>query len=68
MADWITTQEATELSGYHPERIRELVRAGKINARKFGPTWQVSKRSLLAYLQQAQKSNDKRKGPHPRPD
>jgi len=61
--DWITSSEAAQLSGYHPEYIRELVRTGKIEGRKFGIVWQVSKQSLLAYLRAAEKSDDKRHGP-----
>lgn len=61
--EWITSTKAAELSGYHPERIRELIRDGKIEARKFGTLWQVSQSSLLAYLKTAEKSGDKRWGP-----
>jgi len=61
--DWITTTEAAELSGYHPERIRELIRDGRIEARKFGTIWQVSQSSLLTYLKAAEKTDDKRSGP-----
>jgi excisionase family DNA binding protein len=61
--DWITTTEAAELSGYHPERIRELIRDGRIEARKFGTIWQVSQSSLLTYLKAAEKTDDKRWGP-----
>ena len=61
--DWITTTEAAELSGYHPERVRELIRDGEIEARKFGTIWQVSRGSLLAYLKAAEKTGDKRWGP-----
>jgi excisionase family DNA binding protein len=61
--DWITTREAVELSGYHPYHLRRLIREGKINSRKFGTIWQVSRESLLKYLQEAQKSSDKRRGP-----
>ncbi len=41
MADdeWLTTSDAARCSGYHVERIRELIREGKIDARKFGPVW-----------------------------
>ena len=63
--DWITTAQAAELSGYHPERIRELVREGQVEAQKFGTLWQVSRASLLAYVKAAQKSEDKRRGPKP---
>jgi excisionase family DNA binding protein len=63
MPDWITTSEAAELSGYHPERIRELIRDGRVTARKFGPIWQVNRASLLAYIKAAEQSEDKRWGP-----
>lgn len=61
--DWLTTKEAIELSGYHPVYLRELIRDGKIVGRKFGIVWQVSKQSLTAYLEEAQQSKDKRRGP-----
>ena len=60
--DWITTSEAAELSGYNNEYLRWLIREGKISAQKFGTTWQVSKSSLLTYLREAEKSQDKRRG------
>ncbi len=60
MAEWITTQEAAEMISYHPEHIRELIREGKIKARKFGVVWQVDRASLLAYLRKAEKTGAKR--------
>ncbi len=60
--DWITTTEAAELSGYHSEHLRELIREGKIKAQKFGIVWQISRKSLLAYVKAAEKSVDKRRG------
>jgi excisionase family DNA binding protein len=64
-AEWITTQEAAELSGYHPEYIRRLVRQGKIQAELKGPMFWISKASFLKFLHEAQKSSqhDKRHGP-----
>ena len=61
--DWITTREAVELSGYHPDHLRRLIREGTISARKFGIVWQVSRQSLLDYLKEARDSTDKRRGP-----
>jgi excisionase family DNA binding protein len=63
MEDWITTAEASELSGYHPERIRELAREEKIVARKWGSAYQISRESLLQYLLNAIEVGDKRFGP-----
>ncbi len=62
MADWITTDEATRLSGYHPVYLRELIRAGKIKAKKWSRDWQVSRSSLLAYVRKAAESEDRRRG------
>ena len=62
MADWITTTEAAELSGYHPDHIRRLIRAGEVKAQKFGEVWQVDHGSLIAYIRAAEKSGDKRRG------
>ncbi|MCB8923995.1 MAG: helix-turn-helix domain-containing protein [Ardenticatenaceae bacterium] len=61
--DWITTREAVELSGYHPDHLRRLIREGTISARKFGIVWQVSRQSLETYLKEAKDSTDKRRGP-----
>lgn len=60
---WITTNEAEEISGYHINHIRRLIRQDRIVAKKFGPIWQVSKSSLLAYLATAEASDDNRWGP-----
>jgi excisionase family DNA binding protein len=61
--EWLTTEQAAELSGYHTEYIRQIIKAGKIQAKKFGPVWQVDKQSLLAYLKEAREKGDKRWGP-----
>jgi excisionase family DNA binding protein len=65
MADdeWLTIQQAAQLSGYHPEYLRIIVRAGKLVAHKFGSVWAISRKSLLSYLQVAEKSDDRRQGP-----
>ena len=60
---WLTTKEAAELSGYHPEHIRRLLSAKQLKGRKFGEVWQVNKKSLLEYLSAAQQPTDKRRGP-----
>ncbi|MCB8940396.1 MAG: helix-turn-helix domain-containing protein [Ardenticatenaceae bacterium] len=63
--EWITTAEAAELSGYHVNHIRRLIRLEEIEARKFGPIWQVSNASFRLYLENARQSDDKRWGPKP---
>lgn len=61
--EWITTADAAEMSGYHVNYIRYLVRLGDVQARKFGPTWQVNRQSLINYLESAKSAIDKRWGP-----
>ena len=60
--DWIPTSEAAKISKYNAEYLRWLIRERKIVARKFGFIWQVSRSSLLAYMREASKSEDKRRG------
>ncbi|MFZ1397685.1 MAG: helix-turn-helix domain-containing protein [Candidatus Promineifilaceae bacterium] len=63
--EWITTAEAAELSGYHVNHIRRLIRQEDIEAKKFGTIWQVNKTSFLDYLATARQADDKRWGPKP---
>ena len=61
--EWITTADAAKISGYHVNHIRRLIRSGRVDARKFGPVWQVNRHSLLAFVKQAEESGDNRRGP-----
>ena len=63
MPEYITTNEASNLSGYNVEYIRQMIRAGVINAQKRGRDWWVERESFLAYLEHTQRSRDKRHGP-----
>jgi len=61
MADkWITTQQAIELTGYHVDHIRRLVKSGRVKAQKWGIQWQVNKADLLAYVRKVEKIGAKR--------
>lgn len=47
---FITTDQAVEMTGYHIEHIRDLLRSGKVEAVKLTPrTWLVKRESLLHY-------------------
>lgn len=48
--NWITTTEAAQISGYHRDHIRRLIRSEEIDAHKWGRDWMVSRESLFAYL------------------
>lgn len=58
----ITTAEAADISGYHNEYIRRLLKEGRIEGKKFGPIWQVYKASLTKYLEMMEKKG-LRRGP-----
>ena len=63
--DWFTTTEAAEISGYHVERIRELLREDKIKGRKWGQAWMINRDSLMSYVHKIEKQGARR-GPKPR--
>jgi excisionase family DNA binding protein len=63
--EWITVNEAAKISGYNEEHITRLIRDGKIRAQKFSIVWQVSRASLLAYIEKTEKMGNKR-GPKPK--
>ena len=56
--DWVTTQEAAELSGDNVNYILQLLQAYKLYGRKWGQSWQVSRQSLRDYLATAKKQPD----------
>lgn len=58
--EWITTEDACKISGYHPDHLRVLIRSGKIQAKKFGPVWQVNKESVLLFLEKRDEKGKKR--------
>ena len=60
MEDWLTTYEAAQVSGYNPDYIRQLIRAEKVQGRKWGLSWQVNRQSLEAYLKNAEQLGERR--------
>lgn len=69
MEEWLTTFEASRISNYELDYIRKLIRAGKIKGRKWGQSWQVSRQSLLDFLEEREKQGMKRgRKPVPRND
>lgn len=49
MPEWLTVTEASELTGYHPETLRKLAKAGKIGAEKKGRDWWIDRDKLLEF-------------------
>ena len=46
LADYVTSEDAAEISGYHVNYIRRLLRQGKLKGRKFGNVWFIERASL----------------------
>jgi excisionase family DNA binding protein len=65
MADtWITTAEASALTGYTQKHISRLLESGAVKGRRFGRVWMVHRGSLLAYVKKQEMAGAKR-GPKP---
>ncbi len=47
--EWITTKEAADLTGYNQEYIRQMIRAGRIDAEKKGRDWWVDRHSIESH-------------------
>jgi excisionase family DNA binding protein len=60
MEEWITTFEASQISGYELDYIRKLLRAHAIEGRKWGQSWQVNRASLMKFLSRREKQGAKR--------
>ena len=60
LSDWLTTQEAARLTGYHPVHIRRLIYSGELDAQKWGNEWMISKESLLQYIVRMETQGGKR--------
>ena len=62
--EWLKTTEAAEISGYHPNHIRRLIRAGEIVARKWGSALIINRQSLMDYLQKVEAQGGRRGPKH----
>jgi excisionase family DNA binding protein len=60
MEDWLTTYEAARISNYELDYIRKLIRAQKITGRKWGQSWQISRQSLLKFMEDRERQGEKR--------
>jgi excisionase family DNA binding protein len=60
---YVTTQTATEATGYNLQYLRRLLRAGKITGVKIGQVWLIEFDCLETYVKLNTDSVDKRCGP-----
>jgi len=58
----ISVKAAAFHSGYNIQYLRRLLRDGRLTGMKLGQTWLIDKRTLEAYLENANHTKDKRFG------
>lgn len=46
LSKWITTKQASELTGYDPAHVRLLIRQDKVKGKKFSTVWMVDRESI----------------------
>jgi excisionase family DNA binding protein len=49
LKEWLSTEAAAKLTGYHVKYLRELARKGRILARKVSRDWLINRDDLLAH-------------------
>lgn len=59
MNDWITTEEAAELTGYRMEYVRQLAREKKVDSKKFGHAVMISRESIMNHKEEVEKKSGK---------
>lgn len=57
--NWLTTQQAAELTGYTVFYIQDLAREGKVKAKKVSIVWLVERESLLNHVKQVRSQGEK---------
>ena len=64
LPEWIDVRQASEESGYTADYLRQLMRDGKIDAKKRGTMWWIDPGSLRAYLEMVEEMGSKKHSPH----
>ena len=57
----VSVQRAAEITGLHPETIREYLRAGRIKAQRIGRVYVIDERDLKRFLATPRKPGRPRK-------
>ena len=59
--DWLTVDQAQELTGYSVAHLYDLARSGRVEARKLGQMWLFNRTSLVAHKAAARPGRKPRK-------
>ena len=63
IANHVSVEAATKVSGYNGQYLRRLLRTGKLDGIKVGQVWLIDLASFQNYFSCALSSNDMRYGP-----
>jgi len=61
---WITTSDAVDETGYGAEYLRQLARAGKLDAQQLAGRWLFNRDALLAYKARMDALGRRKHDPH----
>jgi excisionase family DNA binding protein len=61
--EWITTSEASLLTGYATAYFRQLIKRGRLQARKRGRDWFLDKVEVLAYADEMERLGEQKYNP-----
>lgn len=59
----ISAKEASDISGYNPDYISQLIRSGKLQGKRIGRNWFTTKESVLENLSRKRTTVGKEKAP-----
>lgn len=65
--EWITTQEAAELTGYSKDYFRKAILRGILKGVKRGRDWFLSRAEVLAYAEEMRRLGPAKHSPKRRP-
>jgi excisionase family DNA binding protein len=52
LINYVTTQEAATILGFHVHHVRRMVREGDLKAKKVGYMWFISRKSIEEYIEE----------------
>jgi hypothetical protein len=59
MTNFVSITEAARITGYNPDYIRQLIRAGKVVAQKTVTVWQIDLDDLWRHKREQQKERQR---------
>jgi len=53
-----TVEDVSEITGWHPQTVRDLLGDGRLKGKKQGKRWYVSERNLQLYFDEEPQENE----------